>query len=56
MRSAANFMKIGRHLTAVKEALPRGQFQAWIEAEFEWSPGSARRFMQVARSSLVTSD
>ena len=49
MRSAANFMKIGRHLTAVKEQLPHGQFQAWIRDAFDWERSSARRFMQVAR-------
>jgi hypothetical protein len=45
-RTAEDIVEIGRELTDVKERLPHGQFLPWIEAEFQMSDQSARRFMQ----------
>jgi hypothetical protein len=39
---------IGEELLAIREALPHGQFGAWLEAEFGWTDRTARNFMAVA--------
>lgn len=49
-RTAADVIAIGDGLLAVKARLPHGQFGPWLEAEFGWSEGHARRLMQVARA------
>ncbi len=38
----------GSDLLEVKEALPHGQFVAWLKAEFGWSERMAQNFMSVA--------
>lgn len=47
-KSQENLIQIGHALLNVKELLPHGTFGSWLDAEFGWSPSSARRFMQVA--------
>lgn len=49
-RSAQDIVEIGQRLTEVKEYLGHGNFGNWLRAEFEWSEGAARRFMQVAET------
>ena len=49
-RSTQDIIDIGRHLIAVKEYLPHGEFLPWIETEFEWSERTAKRFMSVAEA------
>ena len=46
-RAAEEIMAIGQELIAVKDALPRGQFGEWLQTEFEMSPVTARKFMNV---------
>lgn len=48
-RTSESLIEIGRHLIAVKDALPHGQFGVWLEAEFGWSQDTASNFMRVAR-------
>lgn len=48
-RAAQDIVAIGQALIRVKEALPHGQFGAWLQAEFEWSDQTALNFMSVAR-------
>jgi hypothetical protein len=47
-RTVADIIDIGNDLRAVKEALPHGQFGAWLEAEFGWSERLAQNFLNVA--------
>ncbi len=47
-RTAQDIVEIGRDLAAQKEALPHGQFGAWLNAEFDMSQQTAVRMMQVA--------
>jgi gas vesicle protein len=47
-RTVADIIEIGNDLRAVKEALPHGQFGAWLEAEFGWSERLAQNFLNVA--------
>lgn len=49
-RTSESLIEIGKHLIAVKDALPHGQFGPWLEAEFGWSQDTAGRFMSVARA------
>lgn len=53
-RSAQDIMDIGHHLIAVKALLEHGDFVAWLQAEFAWTPRTAQRFMRVATT--FTSD
>jgi phage N-6-adenine-methyltransferase len=47
-RAASDIIEIGTHLTAIKSALPHGQWLPWLRAEFGWGETTARRFMQIA--------
>jgi protein gp37 len=47
-RTAENLRTIGQKLQAVKAALPHGQWEAWLRAEFDWSLSSAVKMIQVA--------
>lgn len=49
-RTATDLIAIGERLLAVRERLPHGQFGPWLDAEFGWSEGHARKLMQVARA------
>lgn len=49
-RTAESIVAIGQRLIEIKQKLGHGQFGDWLEAEFEWSEGTARRFMSVARN------
>lgn len=40
---------IGLELIEAKEITGHGNWEAWLEQEFEWSDRTARRYMQVAR-------
>lgn len=42
-------IRIGQNLEAIKESIPHGEWAAWLEAEFEMSDRTARRYMQVGR-------
>ena len=48
-RAAQEVIDIGNYLIEVKEKLDYGYFRAWLEAEFNWSPRTATRFMSVAQ-------
>lgn len=48
-RTAQNLVAIGEKLQTVKAQLPHGQWEAWLHAEFDWSPSSALKLMQVAQ-------
>ena len=41
--------KIGQHLNRVKRQLPHGEFTAWLEANFQFRPETARGYMNIAR-------
>lgn len=47
-RTAEDIIVIGQDLMAVKDKLPYGHFVPWLQSEFEMTPRSAQRFMQVA--------
>jgi hypothetical protein len=47
-RTAQDIIEIGEKLIDVKARLPHGEFGSWLEAEFEWTSETARRFMNVA--------
>lgn len=47
-RSAQDIIDIGNKLIDVKERLGHGGFGDWLEREFGWSEGTARRFINVA--------
>src|SRR6185503_9709278 len=47
-RTAQDIIEIGEKLIEVKERLGHGHFGEWLGAEFEWTPMTAQRFMQVA--------
>ncbi len=48
-RTAEDIVEIGRDLIAVKERLGHGRFGDWLQAEFEMSDVTARKFMAVAQ-------
>jgi hypothetical protein len=50
-RTAEDVITIGQALIRQKAALPHGSFLPWIEAEFEMTDRTARRFMSVADGS-----
>lgn len=43
-----NIIEIGKRLTLAKEKLPHGEWQNWLEDNFNLSNQTARKFMQVA--------
>jgi N6-adenosine-specific RNA methylase IME4 len=48
-RSASeSIVEIGKELLLVKSLVQRGQFDAWVEQEFEWSRVTAYKLMAVA--------
>ena len=46
-RTVQGIFEIGRRLIEVKKRLGHGRFLDWLEAEFEWSWDTAKRFMRV---------
>lgn len=49
-RTAQDIIEVGQKLIQVKERLGHGNFGDWLEAEFQWSNQTAKRFMNVAIS------
>jgi hypothetical protein len=47
-KTLEDLIEVGSDLLEVKEALPHGQFGAWLKAEFGWSERMAQNFMSVA--------
>ncbi len=47
-KTAALVIEIGQALIDVKAVLPHGQFQDWLQAEFDWGDRTARRYMDIA--------
>jgi CheY-like chemotaxis protein len=45
-RTAQDIIDIGKYLTEVKQSLQHGQFYPWLDAEFNWTPRTATRFMR----------
>jgi len=48
-RTAQNIVLIGEKLQAVKKQLLRGEWEPWLRENFDWTPKTAQRMMQVAR-------
>lgn len=48
-RTQEDLLAIGEALVRVKDMLPHGQFQEWIETEFDLGYRTAKRMMDVAR-------
>lgn len=48
-RSAQDVWDIGQRLIEVKRRLRHGRFEAWLNAEFEWTQMTATRFINVAK-------
>lgn len=46
-RAAKDIWKVGQSLAQVRSCLQHGQFVAWLEAEFEWTPRTAYNFINV---------
>ncbi len=46
-KAARDIWEIGRMLNDVQSKLQRGQFDEWIEAEFDWSRRTAYKFISV---------
>ena len=46
-RAAKDIWKVGQSLDQVRSCLQYGQFVAWLEAEFEWTPRTAYNFIHV---------
>jgi Protein of unknown function (DUF3102) len=42
-------IETGRDLVAIKEKMPHGDFQLWIDAEFQMSPRTAENYMNAAK-------
>jgi len=49
-RTVSDIIEIGEKLIEVKERLGHGHFGGWLEAEFEWSERTARRYISVAET------
>lgn len=47
-RAASDIIDIGQKLIEVKAQLGHGRFYGWLGAEFDWTPMTASRFMNVA--------
>ena len=43
-----NIIEIGNRLIEVKNALPRGKFDSWVDSEFKWSRRTAYKYIKVA--------
>jgi hypothetical protein len=43
-----NILDIGKRLNKVRDALNHGEWQGWLEREFQWSDRTARRYMLAA--------
>ena len=48
-RTAQEIIEVGQKLIEVKERLGHGQFEGWLQAEFDWTQMTANRFMRVAK-------
>lgn len=48
-RTAQEIIEVGQKLIDVKERLGYGQFEGWLQAEFDWTQMTANRFMNVAK-------
>lgn len=48
-KTSVNVVQIGLHLQAVRNAVGRRHFGAWLKAEFRWTRAVASNYMQVAR-------
>ncbi len=44
-----DYTTIGQRVAEVHARLPRGQFLAWLDAEFAWSERTALRLMRLAQ-------
>lgn len=49
-KSAQDIWEIGRELAMVKDAIDDGSWMRWLDAEFEMSSASARRFVSVYKA------
>ena len=49
-RTGEGIFEIGSKLLEVKQQLKHGQFNKWLDSEFEWGKDTASRFMNVAKS------
>ncbi|MBN2129039.1 MAG: DUF3102 domain-containing protein, partial [Sedimentisphaerales bacterium] len=47
-RTAQDIVDIGNKLSDVRNRLPNGQFETWLQAEFNWSRRTAYNFIAVA--------
>lgn len=47
-RAASDIIEIGQKLIEVKARLGHGHFYGWLGSEFDWTPMTASRFMNVA--------
>lgn len=47
-RAVQNIVEMGERLLVVKDKLGHGQFGAWLDAEFGWTPMTASRMMRAA--------
>ena len=47
-QTAQNIIEVGKELTAAKQEVPHGQWQAWLQDNFQLSQSSANKFMQCA--------
>ena len=45
----SNIIAIGNRLVEVKESLPHGSFEAWVQLEFDWNPATATRYMKISQ-------
>lgn len=48
-QTAENIIEIGKTLLEVKETLPYGEFQSWLETDINYSKRTAYNFMKVAQ-------
>lgn len=48
-QTAENIIEIGKTLNEVKENLPYGEFQSWLENEINYSVRTAYNFMRIAK-------
>lgn len=46
-KTAQTVREIGQNLSEVKACLQHGQFESWLNTEFDWSARTAQRFLQV---------
>lgn len=47
-QTAQNIIEVGKELTAAKQEVPHGEWQNWLDENFNLSQQSANRFMRVA--------